>query len=72
MSAIIQNLRERIKRKVDKVCKGSGKVERKSMSEIMLGIMKSKDIKLSSIGRSLEEYRIKIYNKTIEQEYKEV
>lgn len=55
MSAIIQNLRERIKRKVDKVCKGSGKVERKSMSEIMLGIMKSKDIKLSSIGRSLEE-----------------
>jgi len=25
------------------------------MSEIMLGIMKSKDIKLSSIGRSLEE-----------------
>jgi len=55
MSAIIQNIRERIRRKVNKVCKGSGKVEHKTMCDLMLGISSSRDVKLSNIGRSLHE-----------------
>lgn len=55
MGNIIQNIQERIKRKVNKVCKGYGKVARKTMSEIMLGIMTSRDVKLSNIGRALHE-----------------
>jgi hypothetical protein len=55
MQSIVQNFREKIKRKVNKVCKGTKKVIRRTMCEIMLGITISKEVKLSSIGRSLNE-----------------
>lgn len=73
MLPIVQNSKERIKRKIEKVFSEKGKVIRKTLCEIMLGIMISKDVKLSSISRSLNEltdikYTIKRLSRNISKE----
>jgi hypothetical protein len=55
MENIIQNFKERVKRKVEKTFSEIGKVGKRTICEIMTGIVKSKDVKLSKIGRSLNE-----------------
>jgi hypothetical protein len=55
MISIVQNFRERVKRKVEKTFSGQGKVGKRVICEIMTGIIASRDIKLSSISRSMNE-----------------
>jgi hypothetical protein len=73
METIVQNTKERIKRKIEKVFSEKGKVIRKTLCEIMLGITISKDVKLSCISRSLNEatdikYTIKRFSRNISKE----
>ena len=48
-------LQEKIKRFSQKVTRGFNKPDRKWVSEVIYGILKSKDVKLTNIGRALKE-----------------
>jgi hypothetical protein len=70
---IVPKIKERIKRKIDKIYRGKTRRDKEFLSEILIGILTSKDVKLSEIGRGLKEeikidYTIKRMSRHINKE----